>query len=369
MVVDHRVGGAQLDRALQLAQRLRIAAEAVIGPAQRIDDVAVARAEFDGTAQHLQRLVELEMLIDQRITEIVQHQRALAPQRLGQEFERLAQIGLGLRPALDALAGDAAEVEQVPVGAAGRGELGDRLVVGGGGLLEHLARTIDIAERRERIDVVRPLGDQGVEVLHRLLGPAQIFQRETGLDLGIGPKRRGRWHLLVDGNGVLGLARALEDVAQRQDRKVVVGVEVDGKAQIEQRRGLVALAVAGTGEAVKHLGGALLGVADLTGRRLPGRHLGQAIADDRVVRQQAIELRIGRGRALEIAVAGLHLRPEIDEPQRRLLRFIGGLQALLGIGLAACRVEDEAGVIVAKEVVGGLAAQPFQRLDGARGLP
>ena len=47
VVVDGRVAGLQLDGLLQLAHGLVVAAEAVIGPAQAVDDHAVARRELD----------------------------------------------------------------------------------------------------------------------------------------------------------------------------------------------------------------------------------------------------------------------------------------------------------------------------------
>ena len=44
VVVDRRILGLELDRAFKLLDRLFVIADAEIGPAQRVDDVAVVRA-------------------------------------------------------------------------------------------------------------------------------------------------------------------------------------------------------------------------------------------------------------------------------------------------------------------------------------
>ena len=58
------------------------------------------------------------------------------------------------------------------------------------------------------------------------------------------------------------LLQALEDVGERDEGERVLGVEVEREAQIDDRRQLVALAVAGGAEPVEDLGGALLRSAD-----------------------------------------------------------------------------------------------------------
>ena len=47
MIVDGRILGLELDRALEMLHRLVVIADAVIGPAERIDDVAVVRPLLD----------------------------------------------------------------------------------------------------------------------------------------------------------------------------------------------------------------------------------------------------------------------------------------------------------------------------------
>src|SRR5687768_16833664 len=56
MVVDDRIVSLQGDGALQLRYRLVVAAEAVIGPAETVDDVAVVGAKLDRLADHRQGL-------------------------------------------------------------------------------------------------------------------------------------------------------------------------------------------------------------------------------------------------------------------------------------------------------------------------
>ena len=67
-----------------------IVAGAVIGPAERVDDVAVVRPLLDGAADHLHAFVEIDALIDPGIAEIVQHMRLV-----GEQLQRLLQVGLG----------------------------------------------------------------------------------------------------------------------------------------------------------------------------------------------------------------------------------------------------------------------------------
>ena len=71
MVVEHRIVRLQRHRALELAHRVVELAEPVIGPAQRIDDVAVARPEIDRLADQVHGLVEVHVHVDPGIAEIV----------------------------------------------------------------------------------------------------------------------------------------------------------------------------------------------------------------------------------------------------------------------------------------------------------
>jgi hypothetical protein len=52
VVVDHRIGGFEIDRPLKLFHRLVVAAKLVVGPAQAVDDVAIRRMQLDRFVQH-----------------------------------------------------------------------------------------------------------------------------------------------------------------------------------------------------------------------------------------------------------------------------------------------------------------------------
>jgi hypothetical protein len=110
MVVEDRVVGHQPDRALEFAHRVLVALQPVIGPAERIHDVAVGGPEFDRALDEVEPLLEVHVHVDPGIAEIVQHLRVV-----GIELQRLLEVRLGALPFLQPLMGDAALVEDVPV--------------------------------------------------------------------------------------------------------------------------------------------------------------------------------------------------------------------------------------------------------------
>src|SRR3546814_20644411 len=67
------VCSSDLNGALELHHRLVEAAEAVVDPAETIDDVAVARTQLHRAHQHGLRLVEVLLLLDPGIGEVVHH--------------------------------------------------------------------------------------------------------------------------------------------------------------------------------------------------------------------------------------------------------------------------------------------------------
>ena len=154
MIVDDGIGGLELDRLFEFLRRLRVMAELEVRPAEAVDDVAVGRPEVDRAPQHLERLVEIDALVDPGIAEIIEHQRLI-----GKEFQRLLEIRLGLRPLLGALEADAAEIEQRPIAAVGRADELDRLVVGVRRVLELLGRALQAAERAPGVGVLGMGGD------------------------------------------------------------------------------------------------------------------------------------------------------------------------------------------------------------------
>ena len=64
VVVDHRICGLEIDGLLELAHRFVIAPQAVVSPAETVDDIAVARLQIDRTPQHAEGLVEIDALVD-----------------------------------------------------------------------------------------------------------------------------------------------------------------------------------------------------------------------------------------------------------------------------------------------------------------
>ena len=88
-------------------------------------------------------------------------------------LQRLLEVGLGLRPALGALVGDAAEVEDAPVGFAGSAIVAMPLRVGLGGIGEPLVRAVDVAERDHGLDIGRVGVDHALDVDGRLVGAVE----------------------------------------------------------------------------------------------------------------------------------------------------------------------------------------------------
>ena len=143
MIVDGRIFRLELDGALELLDRFLVIAGAEIGPAERVDDVAVIRPLLDGASDHVHALVEVHALVDPGIAEIIEHLRLL-----GKQLERLLQIGFGLRPLMRALVADAAEVEDHPVRLLRIRHRGDGLAVDVGAFGELLVRRAEHCQAR-----------------------------------------------------------------------------------------------------------------------------------------------------------------------------------------------------------------------------
>ena len=143
VVVDHGIGGFEVDRPLELLHRLVVAAKLVIGPAKTVDDIAIRRMQLDRFVQHGEGFVEISFLIDPAIAEIIQNKGLVRV-----DHQRMLEIGLGLRPLLVALVGDAAEIIERPIGLLGF--LVDRLRVGLDRIGILLMGALQITERGER---------------------------------------------------------------------------------------------------------------------------------------------------------------------------------------------------------------------------
>ncbi len=155
MVVDGGILGLQIDGALEVLHRLFVVADAVVGPAEGIDDVAVVGTLLDGALDHLHALVEVHALVDPGIAEIVQHVRLV-----GLQLERLLHVGFGLGPLLGAFLADAAIIVPDAVGLIGarRRQHLDALRIGRAAVAELLAAALDVAERHDGFEVLGILG-------------------------------------------------------------------------------------------------------------------------------------------------------------------------------------------------------------------
>src|SRR3546814_13519070 len=84
------VCSSDLNGALELHHRLVEAAEAVVDPAETIDDVAVARTQLHRAHQHGLRLVEVLLLLDPGIGAVGHHIGLLRLQA-----ERMLEVPIG----------------------------------------------------------------------------------------------------------------------------------------------------------------------------------------------------------------------------------------------------------------------------------
>ena len=142
MVVDRRVARLQVNRAFEFFDRLVVFAEPEIGPAQTVDDVAIAGAQLDGLVQHLEGFIEIFAAVDPAVAEIVQHQRLV-----GIERQRFTKVGDRLGPFVLTLVGDTAEVKERPFGLLRFLRRGERLGIGVDGCRILLVVALRIAER------------------------------------------------------------------------------------------------------------------------------------------------------------------------------------------------------------------------------
>ena len=155
-----------------------------------------------------------------------------------------------------ALVANAAEVEHDPVRLIGLGDGVDGLAVGVGAFGEFLAAALDIAEREDRLGVLRMLGDDVIEPLLGLVGAIELIEIAGELDLGVARQRRRRRHALVDLDREVGFLQRLVEVGERQQRHGVRRLEIKRELQIDQRQILAAAAADRGAEPVERLGGA-----------------------------------------------------------------------------------------------------------------
>ena len=254
-------------------------------PAERVDDIAVVRPLLDRAADHLHAVVEIDALIDPGIAEIVQDMRLV-----GEQLERLLEIGFGVGPVLGALVADAAEIEDQPIGFFRIGDGRDALAVGVRAFGILLAGALDIAERHDRFEVFRRVRRSACRAalsassvrstVSRLIASWISALRRSGED--------GR-NLLVDLDRELGLLQRFIKVGEREQRERVLRREIKRELQIDEAEILAAAPSERRAEAVKRFGRAGLRIVDQRRQFLAGADFFHFAGDQRMARQRLVE--------------------------------------------------------------------------------
>ncbi|MNI07975.1 hypothetical protein D3C73_609970 [compost metagenome] len=366
MVVDRGIAGAQLDRFLKLRHRIVEPAEAIVSPAERIDDIAVIGARIDGRLDHLQAFVQVEVHVDQRIAEIVQNLCLFRVQ-----FQCLAEIGFGFRPFLQALIGNAALEEHRPVALPRhRADDVDGLVVIRGHLLVVLGLGQDAAIGDVAADIGRVGLDQFLQVALGLIDLAGIGKRDAELQFGNPPHRRILGNLLVECDGALRLLQLFGNAAEHDQRIGTLLVERMRDLQVERDHVFRTLAVQRPADGEEHAGCTFGGGRDLLGRlftlfdALAKRLERSVIGDHAVADRDRIE------RLLLVARRGFQSRQRHDGAHERIRG--GSDRVIIGYG----PVEILAGgrgvagddrhctqMVIGKDLEPGGAFQPVDRRD------
>ncbi len=160
---------------------------------------------------------------------------------------------------------------------------GDALGVDLGRLGEPLAATVDVAERGDRVEVLRAAGDQLPEPRRRVVGPLQDVEAEARLDLGVALEPGGRRYEIVDLQRILAAVGAEEEVAQRHQRKVGARLEVARQMEVGRRQLGALVGADRSAEAIEHLGGPFHRVGDDRVRGDAGFERGEKRADDGMI--------------------------------------------------------------------------------------
>ena len=270
MVVDQRVRGHGRNGALHRRHRLRVAAQPVIDPGQRVEDIAIVRAQIDGALDQAQRLVQLLVAVDQTVTQIVQHLR-----RIRAQLQRLAEIGLGLGELAAALQRDAARIKREPARRAALGpDQRQRLVIGRDRLTELVLLAQKIAKRDPAL---RQFGMFGGQCQRRLFGIVQPVGPRQRVDAR---QFRHRAHVAQIAQrvefrlGQIELAEILQQLRIQQMRLAQLRRQIAGQPGIDQRQ-RVRLVAAGqrAGKGQEHLRHAIGGRFDrVKGQGLAGAH-------------------------------------------------------------------------------------------------
>ena len=125
MVGHNRIDRLQDRGAFHRIKRFGIAPQGEQRPGKAVDDIAAVRLGRDRALDHAKGLVQLLATFHKAVAKVIQHQRLIRVQ-----FQRLAEIGIGLFPALLAFVRDAAAVEDNPMGRVDRADTLQSLIIG-----------------------------------------------------------------------------------------------------------------------------------------------------------------------------------------------------------------------------------------------
>ena len=353
MIVEHRVLGAQLHRALEVMNRLFPVALAEVRPAEAVDDVAVVGLQRHGLLDQLNALLEVAVLIDPGIAEVVQNQGLV-----GIELQRLLQVDLGLAPVLHALVAGAARVVVDPVPLLGPGDQRDGARVVVGRFLVALARAHDVAECVERLDVGRiVLGDLLQQFLG-FVGPLERVEVERLADLDRGLQRAALGDAVVGGDGIAELLGRLVAAGERGQGERLLRRDEQRHLQIDDAEADAAFTGQGFAQAIEHLGQTLCRIGDQQAQPLSGIEAIAQVAGERMaLALGTVEVLLEDG-AGKLGVAERGRVPGVG--QRRAERPVVLLEHLL---VGGARFHGAAGDVGDQRlVVGDVELRPLGRL-------
>jgi hypothetical protein len=358
MVVDLGIVGAERRRLFELGDGIGIAAEAIIGPAEAVDDVTVVGRGLHRLLDHAQRALQVHAFVDPGIAEVVEDLRLV-----GVEVEGLEEILLGQRELVRPLVGDATDVIEAPVGRGSAAGDTERLGIGIGSGLVLLVGAQQIAQHRDGVDVGGVGGDDVVEaadglgaVAHgvEIVGDAHHRHRLHGRGCGNG---------VIDGIGHLVLAGLIVELAEDELDGVVARVEVGAEAEQHHRH--VGGAVAGKGDAhrMEHLGRARLGTVGIKAGPLPGDQRLLDLGDDGMGQALGLELRDGVEPLLGLAGVAHDAGIGLDDVGRVGIGVVRVGDVLDGDGLAAGHVGHD-GAMEDEEVLEAAIGELVERAEG-----
>ena len=137
-------------------------------------------------------------------------------------------------------------------------------------------RAHDVAERIERTNVLRVLGDDFFEQHLGVVHPLERIQRQRLLNLDVQPERRILFDVVEGGELEIVSLGAIIGFGERDLGEREVRLKVESELQEDDAHVEAALAGESIADAVKHLGQAVVRRGDEQRRSLAGLDVGQA---------------------------------------------------------------------------------------------